>query len=412
VLAALVVLGVNLNGGSNGDAAAMMAACAFGVLALVAIVGINLRRVAWRRPSVIAAVAMFGALLVIQAGRTVYFYGQSGAPRAGFDVSGQFLGTIRLASVGLAFIVGMLFAMRHERARKLIKACAWVFGAIALIALFNTDRVVGRLAFPFGSPNSAATFFGVGLLLNVSLTLKRGHAFVRGATLLPVAVYMASVVSAAMCTAALVLTKSRAGLSAVGAALVLNVVWEIWTSLAQSGRKRSVILPVLVGLLLLGGGQALAARFASYPEDASLRWIIVNTHWNAVQSAPLFGNGLGSFDQINKQSMTMSNFYALWQIRAAHNFIVQWLEQAGIVGTLLMFGSTALVLLRVAIGAVSGRFHRTWIRALVCASALIVLHGFVDFGLEEPSIALTWALLLGIGVGLSTLKDERRRLAR
>jgi hypothetical protein len=40
-----------------------------------------------------------------------------------------------------------------------------------------------------------------------------------------------------------------------------------------------------------------------------------------------------------------------------------------------------------------------------------VLHGLVDFGLEEPSIALTWARLLGVGVGLSLLKDERRASA-
>jgi O-antigen ligase len=137
-------------------------------------------------------------------------------------------------------------------------------------------------------------------------------------------------------------------------------------------------------------------RVDELDSDATIRGLIFSTHWNAFLASPMFGHGLGSFNDINGQALTTENYSALWSIRATHNVYIQWLEEAGVAGALPMFALVAAITLLSALHVSKMRSGKTLARGLVASSAVVLLHGTTDYALQVPSIAAFWAFLLGL----------------
>jgi hypothetical protein len=110
---------------------------------------------------------------------------------------------------------------------------------------------------------------------------------------------------------------------------------------------------------------------------------------------------MGSFDEVNKQLQNALNFGALWNLRAAHNVYLQWLEQAGIAGTVPMFLCIGYIVSRTAWGVRVRRRMTTWIRGCVAVAVVFLVHGWSDFSLEVPAIAIFWSLILGAGYAVA-----------
>jgi O-antigen ligase len=104
--------------------------------------------------------------------------------------------------------------------------------------------------------------------------------------------------------------------------------------------------------------------------------------------------------------MNAQNWRALQSLGSMHNVYLQWLEEVGIIGAALMFTTIALIFWHILRGLRVRRRMHTWLRAILCISLLVLLHGMVDYGLQVPSIAMTWTLLLGIGFGLATKRQH------
>ncbi len=86
-------------------------------------------------------------------------------------------------------------------------------------------------------------------------------------------------------------------------------------------------------------------------------------------------------------------------IGAAHNVYLQWLEQTGLVGAILMWSCLGWLFITIAL-ALRGKQRLSGLLRLTLSSSVLVLtHGLTDFSLEVPGITALWALLLGLAAG-------------
>ena len=152
--------------------------------------------------------------------------------------------------------------------------------------------------------------------------------------------------------------------------------------------------------------EILGARTSGLAEDANSRAVMYQAYAGSLQQSPLIGHGLGSFAEVNHRLMTADNANVLASQGAAHNIELQWLMQAGIFGTAAMFGVMAVIFGAIWQGLSTRRRLRGNLRAIICVSLFIILHGQVDFAIEIPGLMWWWALLLGLGAGIA---DGRAR---
>ncbi|CAN5295475.1 hypothetical protein BH09PSE2_BH09PSE2_23690 [soil metagenome] len=87
---------------------------------------------------------------------------------------------------------------------------------------------------------------------------------------------------------------------------------------------------------------------------------------------------------------------------------VQWLEEVGVVGAVPMFATVALLLGLIVRGLWVRKSMRSWLRGVLAVTLVILLHGLSDYALQTPSIANTWAMLLGVGLAVATGKRPKR----
>jgi O-antigen ligase len=352
----------------------------------------------------------------------VWSYVPAAAPAVTLSRSDTVLALIRLAGVGCAFLIGLVLARRDEFVARLFSTLLVVFSLFALWALwgflsdpeglfgYRRELPTTRLMAAFGSPNSAALLFAIGLLLSVEdilRTLRRYEGFKgvirRSERALPR--LAPGVVCFLLCAADLTLTQSRVGAVAVLTALVVLGASETLRSKTATVQKGNSLLVASVAvafmfLALVAYRPELIARLMSAGADLETRESIFGAHWRAIQASPWFGYGLGTFDAVNKLMTTPENYLTNWNIRALHDVYLEWIEGIGFVGAAPMFAAVIFANVAVAQGAFRRERMAGWRRAILCISLVVAAMGLTDYGLEEPSIALTWSLLLGVGAGL------------
>ena len=342
------------------------------------------------------------------------------SPAAAVDKSAVVIELVRLLALACVFLIAWVIGADDDRARwflRLFLAATGLFAVWAFLSqLVDPGVLFGSIALPYGgsrlsaaflSANTAGAYFGVCVLVSTCALTDRlrdrvtGAALISGRTLQRAA---PSLVVLGFSTACLLLTASRGGFIGTGIALTFFLMWEAtarrWKLFGLPGLGVVALFAVLLALAAIGGGPMLE-RLLSVNGDVAGRREIGDAHWHAFLAAPWMGYGLGSFDAINRMVTTSQNYPELWNIHAAHNVYLQWLEEAGALGAGFMFGAIGLTLALTVRGA--GRRSRmtTWIRGLVSASMVLLIHGISDFALEIPSIAALLACLLGLGAGLA-----------
>jgi O-antigen ligase len=340
------------------------------------------------------------------------------------DATGREL--LKLLSLGAAFCAGLVVGASDRRARLLvflvviasIPYAAWAFlqHFIAYGTIFGVEKPyhVERLTGSFLSANSAATTFGMLAVIaaaRIARAVKESSApWNLGAA--AVADQLAR--KAGVATVALLLlvtctveTLSRAGIAATAAALLALVAWEVRAASERRTRVRmatgaAIAASLAVAVLAIASAGGTIERLDSTLGDAGSRMAALQAHWEAFLASPWRGYGLGSFPVINDFVQTPENHRALAQLNALHNVYVQWLEETGVVGASLMFACVALLLAHIWRGVSVRAKMRTWLRAVLVVSLLVLVHGLVDYALQVPSIAWQWALWLGVGCGVAT----------
>ena len=111
---------------------------------------------------------------------------------------------------------------------------------------------------------------------------------------------------------------------------------------------------------------------------------------------PLTGHGLGSLSVAGATVQTLDNAKAMLAPGGAHNLLLSWLVETGIVGLAMLLVALASAHLRIMTTLASRRAPRTFTRMTFAASGLLLLHGLTDSSLNLPSVTWLYALLLGI----------------
>lgn len=375
----------------------------------------------WKVPGVLAGLLLLAVLAPLtpwtpDGPHPVWTYAPDGLAAGTVDRSAVLLNVLNLLGLFCLYVGARVIGASQTRGRRLLAFLLGALGAYAAGALIHHVglRGEGRMSATLLGPNSAATVFAAGAVMaaaGLAQRLRRsGAAALRRGD--PRAVVMAGLV--ALLVVCLLMTASRGGLIAGAIGAGVFVVWQAFSGRAM--RRGGVVVlalaaVVLVILLGLNGAGMVAERFDMAQRDLDIRRQIVEPHWRAFLSAPWFGYGLGSFTTVNQMLMTEAGLRELHNVRAVHNLYVQWLEEGGIVGAVLM---AALFVERM-VPVVGAAFGRTgagvWARGLVCAAAVFLIHGLSDFALQVPAIQALAAVVMGVVGGLVSPRREARGAA-
>ncbi|MGB0412823.1 MAG: O-antigen ligase family protein [Coraliomargarita sp.] len=236
----------------------------------------------------------------------------------------------------------------------------------------------------------------------------------------------------ALTAASLGLALSRGGILFGSLFLGVFVVAAIGRFLLSVSLQRSLIISGLVVMILAGGGYAasrminvedIQRRFGDIGEtiataDQDSRAICTKITWRMAQEELLFGWGAGSWRYIFPmyQKSYPEIYYTRYHrkkgwigrraYRYAHNDIVQFLFEFGIVGCSLLLLSWGYWLFSLCFRA-SGNALAAFM--LLCGMGLACGHAFVDFIFNSPAYWIAFNGLLCIAVKLLALHSERVR---
>lgn len=325
---------------------------------------------------------------------------------ATIDRSATTLELIKLLGLGCIFLVGAATGASDGRAKtavNLMIALAAIFGLWAFFNFatgvqYQTQR--GRLEGTLMSPNTAGTVFAMMVIVTLGPLLRDLRGVRAGQALQAATGYWAALIILAGC---LLATASRGAALGTAAGVLGLVVILLFAGRVTWSRVSLIMLAAVIAAMasLYFVGERLLERFTSFDQDASSRAEMFAMHWRAFLAAPIGGYGLGTFDTIHRILLDATNFGSMWTVRAAHNVYIQWLEEAGLIGAVPMFGAIASVIF-ISLWRGLRRTRMTYLLfALLAANLAVFVHGFTDFALQTPSVALMWAYMLGLQFSMS-----------
>lgn len=341
------------------------------------------------------------------------------------------------------FTTGVLLFQSDASATRLLRFLAISGGLIAVYGLIQyelfpdylmfrkKDYYLDDLTSVLVNRNSIATYLGAALLVNagflfdslVPVSPRRGRA---GAAfhadrLLQVNAYSVLHGSLVFVTLiALLLTRSRGGvaatlvaLSALSVFLVIDGYWRIGqrtrralTATARARKWASVTVAaafVVLTFFVLGGRVLMRAdmqgaddaRFCAYPSIVQL----LKDNW-------FLGTGLGSFrEAYERYQDPICAQNRLWD--RAHSFYLEgWIDLGVIFAAVLLVTVGGLVL--IFISGMKTRKSRRWASATGASVLLLfLLHSIVDFSIQIPGVAVSFAAIMAATSVLSLNRVRR-----
>lgn len=360
-----------------------------------------------------------------------------GAPYAGsisLDPAASRESIMRIASCAGIFWLALQFGRDPDRARFAFTAVAVGSAGYALYGLavqfsgadtilwFEKTAYHGLVTATFVNRNSFATYAGLGLLCTTAILLERsmragdgdasgareklrrliGEDLPRNGVLLGGWLVL---------SVALLLTESRAGMAASVLALL---VFFSTLAMRRGLSPRSLILPALT-LALAGtalfdlSGEGLERRLWVAGSDWQTRAEIYEQTGKAIRDAPVLGTGLGTFEPVYRLYRT-GRMEAT--VSMAHNDYLELALELGVPAA----ASFLVALAGLALLCGSGIFIRRRDPVLpaigFAACALVGAHALVDFSLQIPAVAATFALVLGAATAQSWRSGAARRHRR
>ena len=344
-----------------------------------------------------------------------------------------------LHSVGyvLLAIAAFICALVHVRGEARYMAFLHVMlitgSAITLLCLVQYLRApnlllwaekkhyAGSFTGTFINPNTAATYFGVMLLLSIAVGLRQLDDVQLSGLLLPrsrwrlherrrLRAFLVYAAAAFIFSLALLLTKSRAGIasSLFGVALFTAIAVFL-----QLRRRASALMAAALTILYLLGGTALFIVYGGlvvrrleiegFTDEA--RFCVYESTWRAIQANFWHGTGLGTFqDVLPGYRLPACKLYGYWD--AAHNSLLEgWL---GLGAAFLL--SATLAYYKLLQTFMHGLRERRRLRfvplSCLCVLVVVTLHSLVDFSLQIPGASVMVAATLGAGCAISLTRGS------
>jgi O-antigen ligase len=330
------------------------------------------------------------------------------------DRSALLLNVLQLFGLACLFVSARIVGASEARGGWFLRAAVAALSLYAAMAFIDhvVVRRTVRLTATLLSPNSAATTFGTGMLLAVAAAVTRLRRY-PDLTILrrgdPEVTAWLGV--AGLLATVLLLTASRAGVAASLIGLGLLLVWNVFAQ-RQGWRGATGLIAVaailLVAAIALPSIDYLAGRFSVTGRDLDVRSNIFALHWAAFLSTPWSGFGLGAFPTVNQLVTTGPSLSVLYDVRAAHNLYLQWLEEGGVVGSVAMLAVFASLIWPILRGGFADSSTGAWARATACAAVVLLAHGVTDFALQVPAIQALCATVLGVVGGMALARGSRR----
>lgn len=424
LLAAAVapLYGAHLLFGANQPMAAQALTALCGLILIIGLAVPRLRQALPELKGLWPVAGLFGLVLAVAAvtlgagppGAAHPIWEWAGLPPAiSVNRSATLLAMSQLLGLAAMFLFGAIAGSQRAwgvRLGSVILVGGAIWAAIALVIFLSGAQVgqAGRLGGGLLSSNSAATMLGILTVLATGWLLRALRESRELAGPDRWSRISLAVAPLALLVFALILTGSRMGALATLAGVLTLGVWQAFAEPGRSWKTLGVAAGVtLIAAIVVGlGNDLVLRRVAALDQDVDVRSVIFAVHWRAFLDAPLWGSGLGSFTDVNSYLMSAETYEELWSIRATHNVYLQWLQEAGLIGSAPMFALIGLVILASALRA--GTLSRGgWaLRALVAANVVVLVHGLTDYALQVPSIAAMWALLLGVQFGFGQVRSR------
>lgn len=424
LLAAAVapLYGAHLLFGANQPMAAQALTALCGLILLVGLAFPQLRQALPQLKGLWPVAALFALTLILAAvtlgpgpsGAAHPIWAWAGLPPAiTVNRSATLLAMSQLLGLAALFLFGAMAGSQRAwgvRLGSVILIGGAIWAAIALVIFLSGAQIgqAGRLGGGLLSANSAATMLGILTVLATGWLLRALRESRELAGPDRWSRISLAVAPLALLVFALILTGSRMGTLATLAGVLTLGVWQAFAEPGRSWKTLGVAAGVtLVAAIVVGlGNDLVLRRVAALDQDVDIRSVIFAVHWRAFLDAPLWGSGLGTFTDVNSYLMSAETYRELWSIRATHNVYLQWLQEAGLIGSAPMFALIGLAIIASALRA--GTLSRGgWaLRALVAANVVVLVHGLTDYALQVPSIAAMWALLLGLQFGFGQVRGR------
>ena len=318
---------------------------------------------------------------------------------------------IRLMSYIGFFWIAWINAQSRQQATRLllllfiIEIIYALYGLIRFLGDFQTILWIhvggaNGLSSTFINRNTYATFANLGVIIGIGLILERIRLQrallsrtgknLRHVVEIIIEPHIYYWLGLSLVMAATLLTSSRGGL----VSLLIGILILLMSSyrspvLSRYGRAA---IPILVGLLILMPfiGDTAAERLdQSLLED--LRWLMWRQTIEGIAHTPLFGTGLGTFEQAYP---LYASIEVPFFVDKAHNTFLEHALELGLPVASIFYVAFFILFL------ICWRQGHRPIPAIGAASTVMVgTHALLDFSLQLPAVALLFSTILGTASG-------------
>jgi len=343
------------------------------------------------------------------------------------------LALVRLMTAASVFWLALQFGRSFDRSAQtldaisIIGACYAAYGVISLIVAPDLILWFPRSGYgtaandvvtsTFINRNNFATYAGITLVTCIGVTMslfRRRIEAVDGSILVRLA---EGAITAAgkggyflvfifFMASALILTGSRGGIFASVFGLVILALLT-WT---RSKSRLSLILCLLSAAIVLASlsslGDLFFERLESIGADNVDRRAVYRLVIQSIQDSPWLGFGYGTFMDVFPLYRDASvGLHSFWD--KAHNTPLEIIEGLGLPASALLFTSIGFLIWYCFDAIESTKRRSTPCLVAIAATAIVLLHGLVDFSLQIQAVTLTWCAILGTGVAQFTPRTER-----
>ena len=336
---------------------------------------------------------------------------------------------IRLLSYGLTFYLALQFARNQANARIIFRWLAiagTVYAAFGLLVYWGWFEEVfwravwspGDVTATFRNRNNFATWVGLAMVVLFSILVRANLPSHRPRRLeslgqqqqLERFIMMSwkPAIGFIVVLAALFLTHSRGGFAASALAVAAFAVCLVARKRGIGDRATQLALVLAVLLLIVWTltGEGLLWRLEQTSFEGEGRDEVFRILLAAIAADPWLGTGYGTFaDAFHLfNDSTVALDYDL-----AHNTYLENAVELGVPATASLVLSIGLAGIICARGVVIR--HRDWIYPAtgVAATVLVGAHALVDFSLQIPAVAVTYATILGVAVAQSYPLEKSSR---
>jgi O-antigen ligase len=329
--------------------------------------------------------------------------------------------TAKFAAYGGIFWLALQFGGHDTRARVMLWVILLAVAANALYGLAvyfsgnNTILWFPKWAFPeflsgtFVNRNHFATYAALGLLIGFGFLVEELRRISAGMSLRSIAGLLRAVdaldfrlygllLIVGTIALAMIFTASRGAMIATAGGIIGFLVCASRSSRVSGVRiLRFGAALALVGLVALSvSGDKLAARLESIAFHSSSRLNVFEATIQLIFQRPILGIGGGGFEGMfhSIRPEPMNAEYAIYA--HAHNTYLEFGLEHGLPALFIMLILSALLLAAFLRGA--ARRKRNDLIPAIGAGALVTvaMHAFVDFSLEIPAVAATYAAIAGV----------------